>query len=100
MLEDKLRELDEDWSRFIQVYMTVDVVDTARQVAQELALRGADAIHLASALLLRQYLEDESTRLTFVASDRELKDAAKASHLTLIDPEEQEAHPPSLTGNV
>jgi predicted nucleic acid-binding protein len=100
MLEDKLRELDEDWSRFVQVHMTVDVVDTARQVAQELALRGADAIHLASALLLRQYLEDESTRLTFVASDRELKDAAKASHLTLIDPEEQEAHPLSLTGNV
>lgn len=100
MLEDKLRALDEDWTRFIQVHMAMDVVDMARQVAQELALRGADAIHLASALLLRQYLEDESTQLMFVASDRELKDAAKTSHLTLIDPEDQEAHPSSLTGNV
>jgi hypothetical protein len=45
----------------------------------------------ASALLLRQHLEDESTRLTFVSSDRELKDAAEASRLTLIDPEEPHA---------
>jgi predicted nucleic acid-binding protein len=101
MLDNKLRELDEDWTRFIQVHMTMDVVDMARQVAQELALRGADAIHLASALLLRQHLEeDESAHLTFVASDRELKDAAEASHLTLIDPEDQEASPSSLTENV
>jgi hypothetical protein len=78
----------------------MDVVDMARQVAQELALRGADAIHLASALLLRQHLENESTQLTFVASDRELKDAAEASHLTLIDPEDQEVHPSSLTENM
>jgi predicted nucleic acid-binding protein len=100
MLDNKLRELDEDWTRFIQVHMTMDVVDMARQVAQELALRGADAIHLASALLLRQHLENESTQLTFVASDRELKDAAEASHLTLIDPEDQEVHPSSLTENM
>jgi len=101
MLDNKLRELDEDWTRFIQVHMTMDVVDMARQVVQELALRGADAIHLASALLLRQHLEeDESAHLTFVASDRELKDAAEASHLTLIDPEDQEASPSSLTENV
>jgi len=91
MLDNKLRELDEDWTRFIQVHMTMDVVDMARQVAQELALRGADAIHLE---------EDESAHLTFVASDRELKDAAEASHLTLIDPEDQEASPSSLTENV
>jgi hypothetical protein len=100
MLGDKLRELDDDWARFIQVHMTMDVVDMARQVAQGLSLRGADAIHLASALLLRQHLEDESAQLTFVASDRELKDAAEASHLTLIDPEEQEAPFSSLTENV
>ena len=99
MLEDKLRELDEDWTRFIQVHMTMEVVDMARQVAQAMALRGADAIHLASALLLRQHLEDETTQLTFVASDRELKNAAEASHLTLIDPEEQEVHPSSSTEN-
>lgn len=101
MLDNKLGELDEDWTRFIQVHMTMDVVDMARQVAQELALRGADAIHLASALLLRQHLEeDESVHLTFVASDRELKDAAEASHLTLIDPEDHEAPPSSLTETV
>jgi hypothetical protein len=100
MLGDKLRELDDDWTRFIQVHMTMDVVAMARQVAQGLSLRGADARHLASALLLRQHLEDESAQLTFVVSDRELKDAAEASHLTLIDPEEQETPLSFLTENV
>ncbi|HEY7712064.1 MAG TPA: type II toxin-antitoxin system VapC family toxin, partial [Candidatus Entotheonella sp.] len=36
MLDNKLQELDEDWTRFIQVHMTMDVVDMARQVAQGL----------------------------------------------------------------
>ena len=36
MLGNKLRELDEDWARFIQVHMTMDVADMARQLAQEL----------------------------------------------------------------
>jgi hypothetical protein len=100
MLENKLRELDDDWARFIQIHMTMDVMDMARQAAQGLSLRGADAIHLASALLLRQHLEDENAQLTFVVSDRELKDAAEASHLMFIDPEEQEAPLSSLTENV
>jgi hypothetical protein len=56
-----------------------------------MALRGADAVHLASVLLLRSRLTEEDDQLTLVASDRELKDAAQSSNLTIIDPEEQEA---------
>jgi hypothetical protein len=55
-----------------------------------MALRGADAVHLASALVLRRRFADAEDRLIFVASDRELKEAAQSSGLAVIDPEEQE----------
>ena len=44
-----------------------------------MALRGADAVHLASALVLESRLVDAEDRLIFVAADRELKEAAQAS---------------------
>ncbi len=57
----------------------------------ELALRGADAVYLASAFVLRSRLAEEDDQLTLVVSDRELKAAAQSSGLATIDPEEQEA---------
>ena len=55
-----------------------------------MALRGADAVHLASALVLQRRFADAENHLVFVASDRELKEAAQASGLAVIDPEDQE----------
>ena len=55
-----------------------------------MALRGADAVHLASALVLQRCFADAEDRLVFIASDRELKEAAQSSGLAVIDPEEQE----------
>jgi len=55
-----------------------------------MALRGADAVHLASALVLQRRFADAEDRLVFVASDRELKEATQSSGLADIDPEEQE----------
>jgi hypothetical protein len=60
-------------------------------VTKELALRGADAVHLASALVIWSRLAEEDDRLTLVVSDRELKAAAQSSDLATINPEEQEA---------
>lgn len=54
VLEQKGRELEEDWENFIQIHLTTEAVDTAKQLAKEQALRGADAVHLASALLLQR----------------------------------------------
>ena len=69
--------------------MTTEVVDIAKTVVRDLALCGADAIHLASALILRNRLSVEEDQLTLVASDRELKEAAQLSNPAIIDPEEQ-----------
>lgn len=87
--EQKAHELEEDWGRFIQVQLTAEVVDLAKKLARERAIRGADAVHLASALVLQGRFVEEDDRLVFVASDRELKEAAKISDLAVIDPAEQ-----------
>lgn len=90
MLKQKAEELEEDWGQFIQVQLTDEAVDIAKRLAREQALRGADAIHLASAILLRSRFAEEDDRLIFVTSDHELKEKAQSSGLDVIDPEEQE----------
>jgi len=87
----KTSELTDDWMRIIEVQFTAEVVEIARELAGKLALRGADAVHLASALLLQERFEEESDQLIIVASDHELKQAAQESGLVVIEPEEQEA---------
>jgi hypothetical protein len=64
-----------------------------------MSLRGADAVHLASALALQSRLVEAEDRLIFVAADRELKEAAQAFHLAIIDPEEQERQMMSDAGD-
>jgi len=90
IFEKKTQELEADWEHFIHVQLTAEVVDMAKTSAKELALRGADAIHLASALLLQRRFAAEDDRLIFVTSDRELKEAAQVSGLIVVDPNEKE----------
>ena len=76
-LENKIRELEADWDNFVQILFTTDVVNSAANLARELALRGADAVHLASALFLQEHFEQDDAQLFFIASDEELKKAAR-----------------------
>ena len=89
-LTQKVRELDEDWSRFIQIHLSVEAVRQAREVAQRRALRGADAIHLASALVLQSRFVEAEDQLVFVVSDRQLKEAVRSAGLSVVDPEEDD----------
>ena len=88
--QQKVQELEEDWMHFIQIQLTIETMDLAKDLAKNMALRGADAVHLASALVLQRRFANAEDHLVFVASDRELKDAAQSSGLAVIDPEEQE----------
>jgi hypothetical protein len=45
---------------------------------------------LQSNLVLQRRFADAEDRLVFIASDRELKEAAQSSGFAIIDPEEQE----------
>jgi hypothetical protein len=49
------------------------------------SLRGADAVHLATALAVREEMADE-TEFYFVSSDLSLNRAAQAEGLAVIDP--------------
>jgi predicted nucleic acid-binding protein len=88
--QQKVQELEEDWERFIQIQMTAEVVDTAKDLARSLALRGADSVHLASAVVLQKRFTDDVDRLILITSDHELKEATPSSGLTVVDPEEEE----------
>lgn len=88
--EQKHSELESDWENFIQIQVANKVSQRATTLANNHALRGADAIHLASALHLHGLFSNTEHQLIFVTSDLELKEAAQASDLTVIDPNDLE----------
>jgi hypothetical protein len=59
------------------VRLTDEAVEVARRLAVEYGLRGADALHLASATMLRRRLSDSADSITIVSSDLELNAAAR-----------------------
>lgn len=73
-----VQEFIEDWSRFVVVEVTDRMVKHAGDLAAQRALRGFDALHLASALKLRDRL---AIPVTFLAFDQELTLAAKREAL-------------------
>jgi predicted nucleic acid-binding protein len=68
----------DDWTRYVAVEVTDRIVKEAGDLAAARALRGYDALHLASALSLR---EQVSSEVMFLAFDRELMAAAKRETL-------------------
>jgi len=89
--EQKSVELESDWERFIQIQLSAEAVDLAKVMARRLFLRGADAVHLASALILQERFVDEDDRLVLVTSDRELREAGEISGLIVMNPGEGES---------
>lgn len=87
--KQKVRELEDDWERFFQIQMTNEIVHVAKELTMKLALRGADAVHLSSALVLQKRLAGHGKRLFMVTSDQELIEAATSSGLNTIDPTKQ-----------
>jgi hypothetical protein len=43
-----MQNIREDWKEFIHIHLTSEVLDIAENIAYNQALRGADAVHLAS----------------------------------------------------
>lgn len=87
--KQKAQELEDDWKRFSQIPMTHEIVQIAKELTKELALRGSDAVHLSSALVLQKRSVEHGERLVMVTSDQELIEAATSSGLNTIDPAKQ-----------
>ncbi|MDY6954266.1 MAG: type II toxin-antitoxin system VapC family toxin [Thermodesulfobacteriota bacterium] len=65
--------LNKDWGYYLAMKATEDLVRLAGDLAQRHALRGFDAIHLSSAIVLRKEL---SGPVVFSCSDRRLQEAS------------------------
>lgn len=82
--ERTCRQVEEEWPAYVLVELRDDVLQIARKLIQRHALRGFDAIHLASALSLKARLEEE---FTFIASDERLLRTAAAEQLQTLNVE-------------
>ena len=59
-----LEALDEDWETLDKLEVTEDLVREAGELAEEHAVRGFDAIHLASARLVREAYSEQTNSST------------------------------------
>ncbi len=85
-----------DWLfELTQVELAVGVLEFIPGLVDRHPLKGADAIHLASALWLRDALRlgknfgPVSRQLTFATSDKQLKNAASAEGLEVFAPQDK-----------
>ena len=76
--EAKIAEIERDWRHFVQVELTLNGLDQAKDAAARFALRRADAVHFAALQSLQQRLSNSDHQVILVASDRELREAAAA----------------------
>ena len=76
---NRLKEFfDKDWSQYLILSVTGDMIRLAGDLAEKHALRGFDSIHLASALTLRQEL---SSPIVFSCFDDNLQKASEREDL-------------------
>ena len=95
--QPKRASLLKDWRRFLRMDMTPAVVQRALDASETYGLRGADSVHLASALILKEELELDVREFALVTSDRELKAATLKAGLAVLDPQEQTGPPAGPT---
>ena len=76
-----LQELDVDWDRYLRVEITGDLIRRAAELTETQALRAYDALHLASAKLLREHLQGP---IRFACWDSILLTAARREGLHLV----------------
>ena len=73
--------LDADWGSYVVVELAAPLANAAGVLAERRALRGFDAIHLASARELQVLLRDA---VTFAGFDARLTAAARAERLAAL----------------
>ena len=76
-----IRNLDSDWERYLILQTTDALIRRAGRLAEGHNLRAYDAIHLASAVILRQRLADA---LSFACWDSQLQASARREGLALV----------------
>ncbi len=85
--QEKLNNLlDGDWDRFTKLILDDHAFQEALAVARKFRLRGADAIHLATALIVDRLISNRRNRLVILTADHELLAASLQAGLGAQDP--------------
>jgi len=79
-------QLKEDWANLTGLPLTDELVEQAVGLTQHYKLRGADAVHLATALGLKDTMAEVSESVVLVASDHDLLEVARQTGLSVEDP--------------
>jgi predicted nucleic acid-binding protein len=80
-----VRRLEEDWKDLLVVDLHDDLLPLIKSLVMKYALKGADSVHLSSALWLS---ESSGMSVVFSASDAQLLKAARAERLEIFNPGE------------
>jgi len=80
------QQLEEDWGDMAGLPLTDEVVARAVRLARGYKLRGADAVHLATAISVNDALAGTGNSLVLIASDEELLAAARQMGLAVENP--------------
>ena len=78
---ERVAKLNNDWERYVRVELTPALARSSGETAEAYGLRGFDAIHLASALSLR---DRTAIPLMFAAFDQRLRAAAAGAGLEVV----------------
>jgi len=73
------REFESDWDKYFILHVNSDIIKAAGDFTEKHGLRGYDALHLASALSLK---ERSTTSVFFSSADKKLAEAAERESLT------------------
>lgn len=78
-----MKDFESDWDCFTIVDIHEELLPIIKNLIEKHYLRGADSIHLSSALWLKDTIKEE---VAFVASDINLLNAASSENLNSINP--------------
>ena len=76
--EQIVKDLKRDWESYFVIEISESLIKLAGELVDRYPLRGFDAIHLASGLLLKRRT---SLDVSFACFDKRLKDAARAESI-------------------
>ena len=76
-----LRDLDADWGHYLRIDVTEPLIRQAAELAERHRLRAYDAIHLASAYVVKEQLLEQ---VLFASWDKTLEAAARRHGLQLL----------------
>lgn len=82
-LRTVIDKFESDWYHFFVVEFHDELLSTVKTLLRKYPLKGADSVHLSSALWLEHAASED---VTFVASDLNLLKAAEAENLNIINP--------------